>query len=85
MLAALPGGRGREVYAPEAWAGLEEFEGGGIAFGVNADYAALQVLLSLKIGEQDSLLGKDSGADGDQSAGGAHVYGLGDFGKGFAF
>jgi hypothetical protein len=70
LLAALPSGRGREVYAPEGWAGLEEFEGGGFAFGVNADYATLQVLLSLKIGEQDSLLGEDAGADGDQRAGG---------------
>jgi hypothetical protein len=78
---SLPSGRRREIDAPEGWRGLEKFEGGGFSFGVNADDAALQVLLSLKIGEQDFLFGEDARADGDQSAVGAHVNGLRHFGK----
>lgn len=81
----LSGRRRREVDVPEVGAGVDEFESGGFTSGIKADYAAFQILLGLKIGQQDVLLGKDVRPDGDQRPIGGHVNRFGSFGKGFSF
>lgn len=71
----------REVNSPELRTGFDELQRGSVSFFVNANDAALQVSLRVKVRQKDSLLRNHAGLYRHEGAMNAYVNGFGTFGK----